>query len=154
MSSRPSWDETFANICVTVSRRSTCAKIQVAAIIVKDENIISIGYNGVPSKQQHCQEYWKEQGICLDSSEFKMKHREWSAVNELHAEINAIVKCNTSLSGAKLYTTYSPCVDCAKCIIASGIKKVVYVKQNMRAFDQVATLFSRNSIIFVNVNFI
>lgn len=145
---RPTWNETFIEICKTVSLRSTCAKIQVAAIIVKNKNIISIGYNGTPTGRQHCQDYWKEQGIDTSAPEFKDLHRDWSRCKEVHAEINAILKCKTDLTGAVLYTTYFPCVDCAKCIVSSGIREVVYLTQNSRHFNQVKELFDDNFIKF------
>lgn len=57
--SRPTWDDTFINICDIIRNRSTCARLKTAAILVKDHNIISIGYNGTPANQQHCDQLWR-----------------------------------------------------------------------------------------------
>jgi deoxycytidylate deaminase len=57
--SRPTWDDTFINICDVIRSRSTCARLKTAAILVKDHNIISIGYNGTPANQQHCDQFWR-----------------------------------------------------------------------------------------------
>jgi dCMP deaminase len=57
---RPSFNETFLNTCFIWSERSSCQKLQTATVIVKNNNIISIGYNGVPSKKKHCTDYWRE----------------------------------------------------------------------------------------------
>lgn len=123
MNSRPSWNETFMNICEEIRKRSTCARIQTSAIIVKNTNIISIGYNGVPSGKIHCISIW---GDRVNDENFYDLHHAWSGENELHAEMNAILQSETSLKGCNLFTLYSPCTQCAKCIIASGITKVFY----------------------------
>jgi len=96
-----------------VAGQSYCKRAQVGAVIVKDGNVIAIGYNGTPSG-------WPN--ICEDDSG---RTRE----EVLHAESNAIAKCARSVSssdGAHLYVTHSPCVDCAKLIIQAGIGKVFY----------------------------
>ena len=96
-----------------VAGQSYCKRAQVGAVIVRDGNVIAIGYNGTPSG-------WPN--ICEDDSG---RTRE----EVLHAESNAIAKCARSVSssdGAHLYVTHSPCVDCAKLIIQAGIVKVFY----------------------------
>ncbi len=55
---RPSWNQTFIDICDVLRNRSTCQRLKTAAILVKDRNIISIGYNGTPIKRQHCNVFW------------------------------------------------------------------------------------------------
>ena len=100
-------------IAELVAGQSYCKRAQVGAVIVKDGNVIAIGYNGTPSG-------WPN--ICEDDSG---RTRE----EVLHAESNAIAKCARSVSssdGAHLYVTHSPCVDCAKLIIQAGIGKVFY----------------------------
>lgn len=100
-------------IAELVAGQSYCKRAQVGAVIVKDGNVIAIGYNGTPSG-------WPN--ICEDDSG---RTRE----EVLHAESNAIAKCARSVSssdGAHLYVTHSPCVDCAKLIIQAGIVKVFY----------------------------
>lgn len=157
--SRPNWDQIFLDICVVIARRSTCIKYQTASIVVKDTNIISIGYNGVPAGRKHCIEHWLEtatsKGLsCADflaTEEFRRLHREWSARCELHAEINALVKCKTDLNDATLYTLFSPCINCAKCIVSSGIKRVVYKFEFKRTFEDSERLFLENHIAFEQV---
>lgn len=60
INSRPNWHTTFIQICDVIKNRSTCLRLQTAAIIVKNNNIISMGYNGVPTKHNHCYDFWKE----------------------------------------------------------------------------------------------
>jgi len=103
----------FMKMAELVADQSYCKRAQVGAVIVKDGNVIAIGYNGTPSG-------WPN--ICEDDSG---RTRE----EVLHAESNAIAKCARSVSssdGAHLYVTHSPCVDCAKLIIQAGIGKVFY----------------------------
>ena len=95
------------------AENSYCKRRQVGAIIVKDKMIISDGYNGTPSGFEN---------ICEDESGLTKPY-------VLHAEANAITKIARSgnnSDGATLYVTASPCIECAKLIIQSGIKRVVY----------------------------
>ena len=97
------------------SENSYCTRRQVGALLVKDQMIISDGYNGTPSGFPN---------ICEDS-----EGRTFPYV--LHAEANAITKVaksNNSSLGSTLYVTDSPCIECAKLIIQAGIKRVVYSK--------------------------
>jgi len=105
-------DIVYINIAGEVSQLSKCSRKKVGAIIVKDNNILSFGYNGTPS------------GFCNTCEEDNKT--KWSV---LHAESNAIVKVaksTNSSSGSTLYCTLSPCRDCSKLIIQAGIIKVVY----------------------------
>ena len=103
INNRLDWDNVFIEICETISKRSTCERIQTASIIIKDTNIISIGYNGVPSGQEHCKDYWHrywkenyssdiEYHVFINSNDFYRNHHEYSIQNELHAEMNAILQ--------------------------------------------------------------
>lgn len=97
------------------SENSYCERRKVGALLVKDQMIISDGYNGTPSGFPN---------ICEDSD-----NRTFPYV--LHAEANAITKVaksNNSSDGSTLYVTDSPCIECAKLIIQAGIKRVVYSK--------------------------
>jgi dCMP deaminase len=124
---RPTWDDTYMEMCDVFAKRSTCVKLQTSAIIVKDNITLSSGYNGVSSGQMHCKDYWKH-------TPTPSEHHEWSKNNELHAEMNAILfagKNGVSINNATIYTIYSPCINCAKAILTSGISQVVYrVKYN------------------------
>lgn len=102
----------FLGIAKEVSKASYCKRRQVGALIVKDDNIISFGYNGTISgfpNECECDGVTKK--------------------DVLHAESNAIAKCcrsSYSSDGGTMYITLSPCFECAKMIIQAGIKKVVY----------------------------
>lgn len=121
---RPSWDEYFMNVAHTVASRSNCVKRKVAAIVVKDKRIISTGYNGTPRGVKNCNE-----GGCPRCNSFADSGTKLEECVCSHGEENAIVQASyhgVALLGSTLYTTYCPCLLCAKMIINSGIKKVVY----------------------------
>jgi len=139
---RTNWNTTMMEIAELIARnRSTCANIKVGCVISKDNRIVSIGYNGVPSGFKHCSEIWDN-----SLEHFKSKHSEWSNINEIHAEMNAILfaaKNGINLNGTKLYTTYSPCVNCAKNIQAVGVTHVCY-KYDYKSNDGINILKNRN----------
>lgn len=113
---RPSWDEYFMEITLDVSRRATCLRAQVGAIIVKNKQILTTGYNGAPKGLPHCLDEGCEMigGHCARS---------------LHAEQNAILQAaqhGVTLEGGTIYTTHQPCYTCAKMIINAGLVRVVY----------------------------
>jgi dCMP deaminase len=128
------------SFCETLAYRSTCVRIQTAAIIVKNNIVISIGYNGCFSKAKHCIDYWRSEysakhsanvswDTFISSEYFLTEHHKYSTKNELHGESNAIVnaaKNNISIEDSVIYTLYAPCINCAKLIISSGIKEVFY----------------------------
>lgn len=124
---RPSWETTYMDICETLAKRSTCIRVQTASVIVKDNIIVSVGYNGVGAGDEHCIDKWKDYDTSCDK--FKQIHHEWSNHNELHGEMNAILfagKNGISTKDATLYSIYSPCIHCAKAIYTSGIASVYY----------------------------
>lgn len=143
---RPDWDSTFIDMCYVLSKRSTCVRLQTAAIVVKNLNIISIGYNGCPSGMVHCCDRWK--AADLDEAQFLQEHHQWSLANELHAEINALLRCKADVQGGTIYSLYSPCIQCAKAIVAAGIKEVVYLHVYARDLESTAMLFWANDIVF------
>lgn len=145
---RISGDALFMNIAEQVAQRSTCLRIQVGAVLVKDDRIISIGYNGVPSGRKHCIDHfmevythdyknkYKSFELFVNSKEFKELHREFSEENEVHSEMNIIsfsAKHGISTKGTKLYTTLSPCHACSKIIIQAGIDLVIFKNRYDRA---------------------
>jgi len=110
------FDKAYLKMCGTWSELSYCKRNKVGALIVKDKMIISDGYNGTPSKYEN---------KCED----KHNNTHWYV---LHAEANAILKCaknGISCKDATLYITMSPCKECSKLIIQSGIKRILYVKE-------------------------
>jgi len=120
---RISKDEYFMQIAEVVSKRSTCIKRHVGAVLIKDSHIISTGYNGAPSGFKHC---------TLDTCVRKnLKSGERPELcRGVHAEINCIIQAalhGTSLKGATtLYCTTFPCMACLKLLINSGINRLVY----------------------------
>ena len=122
---RASWDQYFMEIAEIVKTRSTCLRRQVGAVIVKDNRIITTGYNGAPSGTHHCTDVGTCQRIELNVPSGE-RHELCRA---LHAEQNAIIQAaniGVSTEGATLYVTLQPCVICAKMSINAGIKKIVY----------------------------
>ena len=106
-------DYLYMRMARTWSENSYCVRLKVGAILVKDQMIISDGYNGTPSGFEN---------ICEDENNVSKPY-------VLHAEANALTKVarsHNSSDGATLYVTASPCMECAKLIIQSGIKRVVY----------------------------
>ena len=109
------FDGSYLDMASVWARNSYCKRRQVGALIVKDRMIISDGYNGTPSGFEN---------VCEEDGVTKPY--------VLHAEANAITKVaksSNSSDGATLYVTASPCLECAKLIIQSGIKRVVYSEE-------------------------
>ena len=107
------FDHSYIEMASVWARNSYCKRRQVGALLVKDRMIISDGYNGTPSGFEN---------ICEDENNVSKPY-------VLHAEANALTKVarsNNSSDGATLYVTASPCLECSKLIIQSGIKRVVY----------------------------
>ncbi len=124
MRERPDWDHYFMNIAQVAAARSNCRRRQVAAVLVRDKRVISTGYNGTPRGVRNC-----DQGGCPRcNSDVPSGH----GLHECfcsHAEENAIVQAachGIAVLGATLYTTFSPCLQCAKMIINAGIVEVVF----------------------------
>jgi dCMP deaminase len=121
---RPTWDEYFMAIAREVSRRSTCLRRQVGAILVVDRRILATGYNGAPSGVPHCAETG-----CLRERLAVPSGERHELCRGLHAEQNAIIQgalYGVGLQGSVLYCTTQPCVICAKMLINAGVERVVY----------------------------
>lgn len=106
-------DERYLRMTSIWAENSYCERRKVGALIVKDKMIISDGYNGTPAGFEN---------VCEDENGITKPY-------VLHAEANAITKVarsNNSSEGATMYVTASPCIECAKLIIQSGIRRVVY----------------------------
>lgn len=128
MNVRPSWDKYFIQISEVVSTRSTCLTYQVGCVVVRDKQILVTGYNGPPSGTPHC----TEQGCCYPGLSQCGKGLGLPS-RAIHAEMNAIAqaaKRGVSISGASIYVTKRPCLDCLKAIVASGIVEVVHKRDD------------------------
>ena len=110
---RPSWDEYFKKICLVTKERSSCHRLQVGCLLVKDNRIISQGYNGfLPG--------------CPHKSIVRDNHEQ----STVHAEQNAICDCakrGVNCNGSIAYITHYPCIICCKLLLASGIKEIKYI---------------------------
>jgi dCMP deaminase len=121
---RPNWDDYFMNIAKVVSSRSNCIKRKVAAIIVKDKRVISTGYNGTPRGTRNCNE-----GGCPRCNSLAASGTNLDECLCSHGEENAIVQASyhgVPLKDAIIYSTLAPCLLCAKMIINSGIREVIF----------------------------
>lgn len=123
VNSRPDWDTYFLDIVALVSRRSTCLRRAVGAGLVRDRRILATGYNGAPSKLQHCLDIG-----CLREQLHVPSGERHELCRGLHAEQNAIIQAalhGVSAKDSTLYCTNHPCVICAKMIINAGVKRIV-----------------------------
>ncbi len=110
---RLEWDEYFMSIALLASCRSPCERLHVGSVIVKNNRIISMGYNGFIPGAPHI-------------SRVQDNHEQ----SIIHSEINAITDCakrGTSLDNAKIYITHYPCPHCFRSIAASNIKEIIYL---------------------------
>tara|TARA_R110002126_G_scaffold75099_1_gene187036 strand:- start:1332 stop:1778 length:447 start_codon:yes stop_codon:yes gene_type:complete len=111
---RLSWDEYFAKIVKVTAERSPCSRLHVGCLLVKNNRIISQGYNGFLPGFPH-------ESIVVDNHEQAT----------VHAEQNAIVDCakrGVSCDGATAYVTHYPCLICTRLLIASGVKEIKYME--------------------------
>lgn len=112
---RKDWDAYFLDIAEKVSERSTCDRLHVGAVIVKDKLIVSTGYNGSIRGQDHCSDVghlYNDEGRCIRT---------------IHAEQNAIIFADRDeLQGSTAYVTHEPCETCSKLLIQAGIKRIVF----------------------------
>jgi len=125
--SRINWREYFMTLAYVASVRSPCQKIKVGSIIVKDNRVISMGYNGFPSGCSH--------------ELFKNKNKQ----NSIHSEQNGIgdaARRGVSIKDSTIYVTHYPCINCTKMIISSGIKKVIYGEDYKNNPDSEKLLYS------------
>ncbi|UUX34142.1 ComE operon protein 2 [Fundicoccus culcitae] len=117
MVDRIPWNQYFLSQSLVLSLRSTCQRLMVGAVIVREHRMIAGGYNGSVSGEEHCTQVgcYLENGRC---------------VRTVHAEMNAIIQCSkfgASTQGADIYVTHFPCLKCTQAIIQAGIKRIIYL---------------------------
>lgn len=118
---RPSKDQYFTDIAKLVASRSTCVRRSVGCIIVdKNYRILSTGHNGVPPGVPHCTNHPCEGAKCPSGTGLDL-------CQATHAEINALLFCNDITKVEKIYITCAPCIGCAKAILTSACKEVIYL---------------------------
>jgi dCMP deaminase len=131
--------KTYMDVAESFAKLSSAVRLQVGAIVVKDDRIISIGYNGMPSGWDNCcEEVLREDEVGFQVTKTKPE--------VLHAEANAITKLARSSEsglGATIFVTHSPCIECAKLIYQSGIS-TVYYKTSYRNDDGINFLKKSN----------
>ena len=126
MTSRPSWDQYFTKIVQVTSERSSCERLHVGCVLVKDNRIISQGYNGFLPGCQH-------------TSIIRNNHEQAT----IHAEQNALSDCakrGVSCKDSTAYITHYPCIICTRLLLASGIKKIKYIHDYKN--DELVNLFT------------
>lgn len=122
INTRPSWDEYFMTMACLTSLRSNCIKRKVGSVIVKDNKVLSIGYNGTPFGMKNCID-----GGCVRCSMVKESGKDLDLCICLHAEENALMFVpKDQLKGSTLYCTLNPCIGCLKKIIQCQISRIVY----------------------------
>jgi dCMP deaminase len=120
---RPSWDEYFLELAHLVSKRTTCLRRGIGAVLVKDKKILATGYNGAPSGLKHCEEIG-----CLREKLKIPSGQRHELCRGLHAEQNVILQAalyGVSTKHSTLYITNQPCIICAKMLINAGIREIV-----------------------------
>lgn len=139
-----SWDEYFMGIALLSAQRSKDGGTQVGACIVSEENkILSVGYNGMPIGCDDDCMPWEREGEPLNTK--------YPYV--CHAELNAVLNSPCpSLKGARLYCTLFPCNECAKVIIQSGIREVIYLSDKYADTD--ATIASKRLFDMVGIRYL
>lgn len=138
MSGRPSWDNYFLKMAMLVSERATCPRMHVGCVLVKDRQILSTGYNGSIPGDDHCDDVGC---IVVDNH----------CVRTIHAEINALLQCashGVNTNGATAYITNMPCTNCAKALIAAGIKEIVIFSDY---HDTLATDFFKKAGVKIKI---
>ena len=131
---RLSWDEYFSKIVNVTSERSPCERLQVGCLLVKDNRIISQGYNGFLPGCPH-------QSIVRDNHEQAT----------LHAEQNALIDCakrGVSCEGCTAYITHYPCIICTRLLLAGGIKKINYLRDYKN--DELVKQFTEQCNVDIN----
>jgi len=120
---RPTWDEYFSHLATVVATRSTCPRLAVGCVLVRDNRILATGYNGSISGQDHCSDV----GCLMVGGH---------CVRALHSEQNAIIQAalhGISTRSATCYCTHFPCVVCAKMLINAGVERLVYINDYTNA---------------------
>lgn len=118
MDKRIKWDQYFMMQAVLLASRSTCERLSVGAVIVRDKRIIAGGYNGSVAGDDHCIDV----GCYLEDDH---------CVRTIHAEMNAILQCakfGESTDNAEIYVTDFPCLQCTKMLLQAGITKINYLR--------------------------
>lgn len=133
---RPTWDEYFSNIVQLTSSRSSCNKLNVGCLLVKENRIISQGYNGyLPG--------FKHEAIIENGHN----------IGTIHAEQNALLDCakrGVSCNGCTAYITHTPCFTCTKMMLGAGISNIKYLEE-YKTDDKIFDLAKKMNVRIVNI---
>ncbi|PIO78142.1 deoxycytidylate deaminase [Streptococcus parauberis] len=137
MEERLSWQDYFMANAELISKRSTCDRAYVGAVLVKDNRIIATGYNGGVSATDNCDEagHYMEDGHCIRT---------------VHAEMNALIQCakeGISTAGTELYVTHFPCINCTKALLQAGINAITY-KAHYRPHPFAIELMEKKGVVY------
>lgn len=146
---RPTWEEVWFAVTDVIRRRSVCLYYKVGAVIIRDSQLLALGYNGPPRGIEHCDKVGcakivggkmtKHQGLCRGA----------------HAEINAIANAASlgiNIGGSDMYITYRPCAMCAKTILNSGVKRIFYL-HDYDGDEVVWDYFKQGKVIIKKIEF-
>jgi dCMP deaminase len=120
---RPDWDQYFMEIAHVVKKRSTCLRRQVGAVLVREQQILTTGYNGAPRGLTHC----GDMGCLREKLKIPSGERH-ELCRGLHAEQNAVIQGalhGVNINKSTLYVTHQPCAVCAKILVNAGIERIV-----------------------------
>ena len=133
---RPSWESYFRDIVLCTSTRSSCHRLHVGCILVKDNRIISQGYNGFLTNHPH-------ESVVINDHE----------IATIHAEQNAIIDCakrGVVCEGSHAYITHFPCIHCLKMLVQAGIEKIYYIHDYKNDYENISKLNIKVPIIKLN----
>ncbi|WP_444964698.1 ComE operon protein 2 [Pediococcus pentosaceus] len=142
MDNRIDWDQYFMTQATLLSLRSTCTRLSVGAVIVRDRRVIAGGYNGSVSGDVHC----------IDEGCYLV---EGHCVRTIHAEMNAVLQCTkfgVATDGAEVYVTDFPCLQCTKMLLQSGIIKINYLR-NYHNDQYAVELLKRKNVEIKQIKF-
>lgn len=143
---RPTWDEYFMKIAISIASRASCYKVHAGSVLVKDCRIIGTGYNGAPSGIKSCLDLGYCEKEKITGEDYMVKNKPHTC-RGMHSETNAIAYSIREPKDATLYVTVFPCNDCTKYIIANKIKRVVF----KRAYNENEYMVALNKFKEANV---
>ena len=140
---KPTWNETWFNICKEFARRGSCLRLQTAAVIINERNrIIGAGYNGAPHGMPECISV----GCLMEDNHCR---------RSIHSERNALLQAGEKAKGQTIYILHKPCIQCTNDIIQAEIAKVYYLndyQSDKIEKDTVLELFTQAKIVCKKVN--
>lgn len=142
--------DTFKDVLSIYEKRSTCARLQVACLLIRDYRIVASGWNGTPPGMKHCYDIFSSKEI-YNSKEKALEHHEFAELYEVHAE-QACISFSAShgipTKDCQIFVSISPCSNCAKLLISSGIKEVYYKQEYDRNINGLNLLKENNILCY------